>query len=109
VLHNLLLQAGGGRGDPAAAEAEYERAVALCPTEPYAASRFGQLLLRQQRNDEAMLQFQNARRGSGAFALAAFNAGFLLFKKRRFAEAVEAFGAATRVQPADGESFQVNH
>ena len=61
----------------------------------------------RDRQSEALVQFRQAAAVSPSAAgagLAQFNAGFLLFKRRRFREAEPAFRAAAAAAPADAEA-----
>ena len=86
-------------GDEAKAEEIYRLAIKKYPAQFLAHYSLGNLLVQQQRLDEAMEYYRNAIAIKSDLSDAYVNLGNVLEFKNRYAEAVECYEAALRAEP----------
>jgi tetratricopeptide (TPR) repeat protein len=84
------------RGDPAAAEAELQRALQLVPDEIEALVLLAWALMLQERYDDALVHLHRVLLRDPANAIARVNIGYVCLKKGIYGEAIEHLTRALR-------------
>ena len=88
----------------AKAEGHYRRALERMPNDPVASFNLGNALLKQDKGDEAMAQYEaSARSGLSRTdkADALYNRGVVLTKQGKLEESIAAYKTVLRLNPAD--------
>jgi tetratricopeptide (TPR) repeat protein len=89
------------KGNLAAAQTEFEKAVQLNPQSADAHLNLGVLMMRQGKADAAGREFRLAISLNPNFAEARFNLGLAMASQKRWREAVETLQAAIRLDPGN--------
>ncbi len=84
-------------GDYPAAETALQKALELSPNDLQAMSLLGWAQMHQEKDDDALLNFQRVLMKEPANALARINVGYICLKKRIFGEAIEHLSKAIRL------------
>jgi tetratricopeptide (TPR) repeat protein len=91
-------------GDPRTAMAEYQRAIALCPTHADARVNLGRLLHEAERPADALAQYRAALEVRADDPIAAFNFGVALEDLGRLPEAIDAYRRAIAIAPDSADA-----
>ena len=94
-------------GNMAESEVDYTKALDKNSRNPQAAFNLGDALLAQGKDSAALVQFSNAvnlEKNSFRKSLAYHNIGYLYQSKNKYAEAIEAYKSALRLNPKDNET-----
>jgi tetratricopeptide (TPR) repeat protein len=84
-------------GDHEGAEVALRKAIDLSPNDTQAQALLGWALMHQEKYDEALKVFQGVLSKQPDNSLARINIGFISFKKKAFAEAIEHLSRAIRL------------
>ena len=84
-------------GQPKEAEEALRKALELSPGAPEAEALLGWALMLQDKDDDALLMFQQVLMRQPQNALARINVGYICLKKRIFGEAIEHLSRAIRL------------
>ena len=84
-------------GDYPAAETALQKALELSPNDLQAMSLLGWAQMHQEKDDDALLNFQRVLMKEPANALARINVGYICLKKGIFGEAIEHLSKAIRL------------
>jgi tetratricopeptide (TPR) repeat protein len=84
-------------GDHEGAEVALRKAIELSPNDTQGQALLGWALMHQEKYDEALRVFQNVLLKQPDNSLARINIGYISFKKRSFAEAIEHLSRAIRL------------
>jgi len=93
-------QLAAARGDFSGAVADYEAAVAASPNDANLRNDYGTMLARQQRDQEALNEFNEALRLRPDHYFAHMNIGALYRRLGRDEEAINHFGKAAFLRPS---------
>ena len=91
----------------AKAEVEYRKALDKNPNNAQAMYNLGCVLMQQQKDSAAVIQFQNAgkvERGKARKAMVYHNIGVVCQKHQMYSEAIEAYKESLRNEPSDNET-----
>jgi Ca-activated chloride channel family protein len=86
------------------AEGHYRHALERLPSNPVARFNLGNALLKQDKAEEALAQFEasaNAGRSKVEKADALYNRGVVLTRQGKLGESIDAYKTALRLNPAD--------
>jgi tetratricopeptide (TPR) repeat protein len=84
-------------GDQEGAEVALRKAIELSPNDPQAQALLGWALMHQEKYDEALGLFQAVLARQPDNSLARINIGYISFKKKSFADAIEHLSRAIRL------------
>jgi tetratricopeptide (TPR) repeat protein len=84
-------------GDHEGAEVALRKAIELSPNDPQAQALMGWALMHQEKYDEALKTFQAVLIRQPDNSLARINIGYMCFKKKSFADAIEHLSRAIRL------------
>jgi len=82
----------------------YQRALQKTPGNPVAAFNYGNTLLKENKQEEAIEQFEasaNSGNSKPAKADALYNKGVVYTKQKKLDESIDAYKSALRLNPAD--------
>ncbi len=104
IHHHNLARAHAQSGNLKLAEQEYRQAINADPTFSKSLSNLGNILLEQQRFDEALRLFLLAREHEPKFAGNCVNIGNVYFLQKKYAEAEKEYRAAIALDATSKEA-----